>query len=207
METVFVVLDTNTFLHYISLEQVGWNELFPDQNIVLFICPPVIRELNKHKDTPRTSKIRDRATAALRKIEAWADSSTPMTLRDTVEVRFRIHDPGIEFAAHNLVRDIADDHLIATLIELQAEALPTPVFLLTKDIGLKLKAKVHGFSVASLPDSALLPDEVLPSEKKIRELETQVRELQNVRPKLKLAFLGGSHYCPVKSRTESVGWS
>jgi rRNA-processing protein FCF1 len=75
MEAVFVVLDTNTFLHYVSLEQVGWNELFPDQNVVLLICPPVIRELNKHKDAARTSKLRDRATVALRKIDAWADSS------------------------------------------------------------------------------------------------------------------------------------
>jgi rRNA-processing protein FCF1 len=193
METVFVVLDTNTFLHYVSLEQVGWNELFPDQNVVLFICPPVIRELNKHKDTPRNSKVRDRATSALRKIDAWADSSAPMTLRDAVEVRFRVHDSGLEFATHNLVRDIADDHLIATLIELQAEALPTPVVLLTKDTGLKLKARAHGFSVRSLPDSALLPDEVLPSEKKIKELETQVRELQNARPRLRLAFSGGGN--------------
>jgi hypothetical protein len=63
METLFVVLDTNTFLHYISLDQVGWNEVFPDQDVVLFICPPVIRELNKQKDTPRTSKLRDRATS------------------------------------------------------------------------------------------------------------------------------------------------
>jgi rRNA-processing protein FCF1 len=192
METVFVVLDTNTFLHYVSLEQVGWNELFPDQNVVLCICPPVIRELNKNKDTPRTSKMRERATAALRKIDIWADSSVPMTLREAVEVRFRVHDSGIDFAAHNLVREIADDHLIATLIELKAEVFPTRVVLLTKDTGLKLKARALGFSVKSLPDSALLPDEVLPSEKKIKELETQVRELQNTRPKLRLSFSGGS---------------
>jgi hypothetical protein len=64
---------------------------------------------------------------------------------------------------------------------------------LTKDTGLKLKAKAHGFSVKSLPDSALLPNEVLQSEKKIKELEAQVRELQNARPKLWLAFSGGSN--------------
>jgi len=208
METVFVVLDTNTFLHYLSLEQVSWDKLFPDKNVVLFICPLVIRELNKHKDTPRTSKLRDRATAALRKIDAWADSLPPMILRDAVEVRFRIYDSSIEFTAHNLVRDIADDHIIATLIELQGEASSTPVILLTRDTGLKLKARAHGFSVASLPDSALLPDEVLPSEKKIRELETQVRELQNARPKLRLAFSGGSSNLNLSfQRTEQLAES
>jgi hypothetical protein len=108
-------------------------------------------------------------------------------------MRFRTYDSGIDFAAHNLVRDIADDHIIATLIELRAEASPALFVLLTKDTGLKLKARAHGFSVKSLPDSCLLPNEVLPSERKIRELETQVRELQNARPKLRLAFSGGSN--------------
>src|ERR1700692_2389916 len=107
METVFVALDTNTFLHYVSIDQIDWNELFPDQNVVLFICPPVIRELNKHKDTPRTTKLRDRAADVLRKIDAWVDSSPPIILRKSVEVRFRIYDSGLDFAAHNLVRDIA----------------------------------------------------------------------------------------------------
>lgn len=141
--------------------------------MVLFVCPPVIRELNKHKDTPRTPKLRDRAASALRRLDAWTDSLSPIVLPNAVEVRFTIHDAGIDFAAHHLVRDIADDHLIAALIELQAEASPSPVVLLTRDTGLKLKARAHGFSVASLPDSALLPDDVLPSEKRIKELESQ----------------------------------
>lgn len=191
MDTVFVVLDTNTFLHYVSLEQIDWNELFPGKKVVLFICPPVIRELNKHKDAPRTAKLRDRAATALRRIDCWADAAPPITLRDQVELRFTIHEPGIDFAAHNLVRHIEDDHLIAVLIQLQTEASPTPVVLLTRDTGLKLKARTQGVSVSALPDSALLPDEALPSEKRIKELETQVRELQNARPKLRLAFSGG----------------
>lgn len=192
METAFVVLDTNTFLHYVSLEQVGWGDAFPNQNVVLFICPPTIRELNKHKDTPRTSKIRDRATTALRKIDAWADTNPPVKLRDTVEVRFIVHDSAVDFAAHNLIRDIADDHFIAAMIDLRAEASPTPVWLLTRDTGLKLKARAHGFSAISLPDSELLPDEVLPDEKKIADLQAQVRELQDARPKLSLSFTGRS---------------
>jgi predicted ribonuclease YlaK len=192
MEKAYIVVDTNTFLHYIGLDQVGWSELFPDQEIILLICPPVIRELNKHKDSPRTPKLRDRATSALRKIDAWSDSSSPVILKDFAEVHFRIYDSKISFSDFNLVRDIADDHLIATLIELKSEMPLSSVVLLTKDTGLKLKARAHGFSAVSLPDSALLPEEVLPSEKKIKDLEHQVRELQNARPKLRLAFADGN---------------
>lgn len=192
MEAVFAILDTNTFLHYASLEQIDWNEVFPDKRVVLLVCPPVIRELNKHKDTPRTPKLRDRAASALRRLDAWADSPSPIILRNAVEVRFTIHDAGIDFAAHHLVREIADDHFIAALIELQAEVSPNSVVLLTRDTGLKLKAKAHGFSAAALPDTTLLPEDALPSEKRIKELEAQVRELENARPKLRLAFPGAS---------------
>jgi rRNA-processing protein FCF1 len=193
MRKVIVVVDTNTFLHYLSLDQVAWNEVLPDTHVVLLISPPVIRELNKHKDSPRTPKLRDRAVSALRKIDAWADLPSPAVLRESVEVQFRVYDSQVDFSAHNLVRDITDDHLIAALLDSKAETPEIPIALLTKDTGLKLKARAHGFRVVSLPDSTLLPDDTLPSEKKIRELESQIRELQNARPRLRLAFADGSN--------------
>jgi rRNA-processing protein FCF1 len=193
MRKMIVVVDTNTFLHYVSLDQIAWNEVLPDTHVVLLISPPVIRELNKHKDSPRTPKLRDRAASALRKIDVWGDLPSPTVLRESVEVQFRVYDSQIDFPAQNLVRDIADDHLIAALLDSEAETPETPTALLTKDTGLKLKARAHGFRVISLPDSALLPDEALPSEKKIRELESLVRELQNARPRLLLAFADGSN--------------
>jgi predicted ribonuclease YlaK len=193
MEKTYVVVDTNTFLHFTGFDQIGWGELFPGQSVVLVICPQVIRELNRHKDTPRNLKMRDRAANALRKIEGWVDSESPVALKDLVEVQFRIYDAAIDFKACKLVREVDDDNIIAILIEMQAELPSNPIVLLSKDIGLKLKARTQGFSVVSLPDSALLPEEALPSEKKIRDLENQVKELQNVRPKLRLAFADGSN--------------
>jgi rRNA-processing protein FCF1 len=188
MEKTYIVVDTNTFLHFIDLDQIRWEELFPGKILVLVICPQVIRELNRHKDTPRNPKIRDRATNILRKIEGWVDSESNIALKGSVEVQFRIYDASIDFAAFKLVREVDDDHIIAILIEMQNELPSNSVVLLSKDIGLKLKARTQGFSVVSLPDSALLPEELLPSEKKIKELENQVKELQNIRPKLRLAF-------------------
>jgi hypothetical protein len=192
MEKTYVVVDTNTFLHFVGFDQIGWDDLFPGQMVALVICPQVIRELNRHKDTPRNPKMRDRATNALRKIQGWADSESPVSLKDSVEVQFRIYDASIDFAAFRLVREVDDDHIIAVLIEMQSELPSNPVVLLSKDIGLKLKARAQGFSVVSLPDSASLPEEILPSEKKIKELENQVKELQNIRPKLRLTFADGS---------------
>ena len=204
MEAVFAILDTNTFLHYLSLEQIDWSDVFPGKQVVLFVCPPVIRELNKHKDAPRTAKLRDRASAALRRLDAWADSPSPVVLSNAVEIRFTIHDARIDFAAHHLVREIADDHLIAALIELQGEVSTSSVVLLTRDTGLKLKAKAHGFSAAALPDTALLPEDALLSEKRIKELEAQVRELENARPKLRLAFPGASDHLALRFQRAEI---
>jgi hypothetical protein len=125
-------------------------------------------------------------------LNTLADSESPHLVAPLVQVQFITYDADIDFAAHSLVRDIADDHIIASLLGLKAQDPTAILVLLTKDIGLKLKARAQGFSTRALPDSAALPDEILPSERKLRDLETQVREMQNVRPKLRLAFSDGS---------------
>lgn len=43
-----------------------------------------------------------------------------------------------------------------------------------------------------MPDTTLLPDDILPNEKKIKELQAQIREIQNARPRLRLAFVDRS---------------
>jgi hypothetical protein len=46
--------------------------------------------------------------------------------------------------------------------------------------------------VATLPEKALLPEDLLPDERRIKDLENQVAELKNAQPRLRLAFPGGS---------------
>lgn len=107
MTTQYLLIDTNIFLHCLSLDQIDWNAIFPKQRLVLVICPQVIRELNKHKDAPQTPKLRDRAAAALGKLEQWADGS-PTVFGAFTELHFRVHEARIDFLAFNLVREIAD---------------------------------------------------------------------------------------------------
>jgi hypothetical protein len=99
-----------------------------------------------------------------------------------------VQDPLIDFAAFNLSRDVADDHLIASILEYNIEADPGATRLVTADLGLKLKAKSHAIVVSQLPANLRLPDELLPEEKKRRELESEVTRLRNRLPKVKMLF-------------------
>ncbi len=181
-------LDTNTFLHFPRPDQLDWPELLQATDVRLIIAPVVIRELNRHKDFPTSNKTRERAATVLRMLDKWSDEPSPVLIRKSVELQFRVQDPLIDFAAFNLSRDILDDHLIATILEHRIGADQDTLVLVTADVGLKLKAKTHQITVFRLPANLRLPDEVLPEEKRRRELETELKRLRDRSPQLRLLF-------------------
>ena len=186
MTPTFAFPDTNTFLHYPPVDQMDWAALLQADSVVLVITPVVIRELNKHKDFPRTSKMRERAAAALSRLHDWSEKATP--IRSAVELKFRIDDPVVDFTVNNLSQNVEDDHFIASVLEHRNEHPGHTHVIVTEDLGLKLKARNRGFFVFQLPAAKRLQDESLDSEKKINQLEAQLREMQNRIPVLSLAF-------------------
>ena len=188
MPQLSAFLDTNTFLHFPRLDQIDWPALLHSSDVRLIVAPVVIRELNRHKDFPTSLKTRERAAAALKALDEWSEQPMPVVIRRSVELHFRIQDPLVDFARFNLSHDVADDHLVASIIEYNIEAGLGVARLVTADLGLKLKAKSHGIYVNQLPPGLRLPDELLPEEKKRRELESEVRRLRDRLPRLKLLF-------------------
>jgi hypothetical protein len=197
MSQLFLFIDTNTFLHYKPIDQIDWLKIADTEQLTLIITPVVVRELNKHKDFPRSSKIRDRASGSLKRLHDWSEAPAPIKIRKNVELRFQVHDPLIDFAASNLSRDIADDHLIACMLEHRSKYDGISTYILTEDLGLKLKAKACGLLVIQLPPELRLPDEVLGDEKKVRELESQLNRLQMRLPVLTLRFASQGGQCDV----------
>ncbi len=188
MLELIAFLDTNTFLHFPRPDQLDWLALLHSTGVRLIVAPVVIRELNRHKDSPTSLKTRERAAAVLKVLDEWSERAWPVFIRNGVELQFRVQDPLIDFATFNLSRDIADDHLIASMLEYNIEADSGVTRLVTGDLGLKLKAKSHGISVVQLPAGLRLPDELLPEEKKRRELESEVMRLRNRLPQVRLLF-------------------
>jgi hypothetical protein len=185
----FLLPDTNIFLHFRPLREIDWRCLASADSVTLLIAPVVIRELNRHKDLPRSDKLRDRAIKALRFLNACFKGEVGLHFPPSVKLEF-LREPKIDFSSHELSKDIADDHLIASALD-ASFSREGFVFIVTDDLGLQIKAQGKT-SVLGLPEELRLPYEVEPDRKRILELEKQLNELQLALPDLAVTTAGGA---------------
>jgi len=109
-----VFLDTMIFLHYRSLEQLNLAEILgpPPHNVLV---PRItLRELDKHKNTHRSSRIQERARKVLQKIERWVKGEE---IRLGVSAEFLSAMPMVDYEKLGLNPDWSDDILIATVFQ------------------------------------------------------------------------------------------
>ncbi|MGB8369799.1 MAG: PIN domain-containing protein [Verrucomicrobiia bacterium] len=57
----YLFVDTNVLLHYRRLEEINWLSLSKSDEVVIVLCPAVIRELDEHKVSHPQNKFRKRA--------------------------------------------------------------------------------------------------------------------------------------------------
>ena len=187
-------LDANVYLHYQPFDQVDWLGLLKADSVVIVVPPMTIRELNRRKDLPSRPRVRKRAGQVLRTLFALIESGPEPQLREGVSLRFEAREPSIDFAAHQLVTDVQDDVLIASIIMCRDENPDAEIVLVTGDLGLTLlvKAGRQGIEIAKLPESLKLPEEPDPLEEQNRALKQDLRALKLKTPQLSLTFHDGS---------------
>jgi hypothetical protein len=183
-------------LHYQSIDQIDWTNLLKTKKVIIFLPPIIIRELEKHKNFSGSGKIKKRASSALKKIHSFLDQGRT-EIRSGVELDFIPKEPDINFKGYGLDKDISDDHLLASIIE-YSYTNNGNVSLVTMDAGLKIKGKYHKINIIEIPDKYRLPEEIDPSEHKIKELERELSELRDRIPKLKLCFECGKNSINIK---------
>ena len=188
MGSIIAVLDTNVFLHYAPIDQIKWPDFLKADRITLVVTQTVLRQLADKKDSPGNRKIRERAGAALKRLEGLAGQSTPLTVRDGVELEFVFHDAELDFSVHRLSRHIADDWIIASILELRGNSQLNEIVLVTHDLGLKLKARTLQIESVSVPEIYKLPDDLDEEQRRIKELEAELRTLKFQMPALRLIF-------------------
>lgn len=193
-----VFVDTMLFLHFKPIEEIDWLRLLSVKNVEIVISPIVLRELEIKKSLHEKKRIRDRASAALKKMAVYLDSPTPVTIRDGVRLSFRATDPQIDFPSHRLNDKISDDWLLATVLEFQAEQPDVLAVLLTNDVGLRVKASGRNLRCVALPEEYALPIDADPEQVKIQKLERELVGYRNAVPKLRLEFEDGKTYLPVR---------
>ncbi len=173
--------DTNIFLHYQDVEQLKLEQRY-GKGIVLVIPRVILGELNKHKDSHKSAKIRERARSVCRKIRDW-DRAGQVT--DNIQFRFEIKtsDP----KKHNLNPDSADDRFLADILEFDAPQ--EDKILVAADTNMILTAKHLGVITEEIDESYTLPSSLDPLEIENLELQRKLNRLQNALPKLEVGLI------------------
>lgn len=184
-KTLFI--DTNILLHYRSFDEIDWLTLLKVDQIEICLTSIVIQELDKHKYSP-SSKLRDKATKVIRKLHKLADSGSRISLKSNIDIRFEVGSKTPNFAELGLDSNSQDDRLLASILIFRAENPVISPILIAADLGLRLKAQYHEIETICLPDELKLLVELDQTEKRIKELEQEVLELQRRTPDLKLCF-------------------
>ncbi len=188
----FAFLDSNVFLHYRRPDEIDWPALLEGKDVVLLVAPLVVRELEKHKTFSPVPRIKKRAAEIIRWLGPYVDAPSPdQPLRSGVRLAIVRFDPTIDFAGHHLSREIADDILIASVLEFSQAHPGERVALVSADTGIRLKAPAHGIELKRPPDEFLLPEEADPQAKEIRNLKEQLSAYQRRQPALHVTFPSG----------------
>lgn len=183
----FVMLDTMVYLHYQSPEHLCLTKLLSADEVTVLVPRITIHELDTHKNTHQSSKIRERARKRLSAIQKWIDAGQ---ITSKVSINFSATQPGIDFTAHGLNPQWNDDQLLAAVIQFKDEHPEERILLLTQDTGLLLMAKHIGLEAIMVPDDKRLLQEEDPLAKENQELRNKLLRLKTARPNLILRFCG-----------------
>lgn len=175
-----IFLDTNIYLHYKPIEQLELTRF--GANCVLTIPRVILGELNKHKDSHPSKKIRDRARSICKTIHVWNDNKV---VSDSLGFEFIIETSTPN--SHGLDSTSHDDRFLADILEHPA-SLKDKV-LLTNDSNLCLTAKHLGIKVEEIDDKYKLPIEPDPLEKENQKLRREIDLIENSLPRLEIGLV------------------
>jgi len=185
----FVFFDTMVFLHCIPVKEMNLPELLDVGTVTLVIPRITIQELDKHKNTHPSRKIRDRATDRLKTIQACMDTSEK-ELRFEVRLELTMARPSRDFEQHGLNMDCPDDELIANVLKCKGDHPSDRVVLISHDVGPKLTASQVGIETTEIPDRWRIRPEDDPLVKENKRLRNELLKLQSAQPKLILRLQG-----------------
>lgn len=185
-----IFIDTNQVLHFKPIDQIDWCSLTGATQCTLVIAPILLRELEQKKIFGPSPSLKARAGRMIDFLVEKMGLDDPIALRANVTLAFAEHEPGIDFSAHQLVREVNDDQYIASAIERQ-QAGGRSTFIASNDGGMALKVRSRPIAILRLPDELKLPADVDAEQKELRDAKRELALLKNSRPKLQLRFSEG----------------
>jgi hypothetical protein len=186
--TVVVFLDTMIFLHYRPVREIDWCAEVAASQVRIVVPRITIRELDKHKNSHPSAKVKKRAGEIARWLESCHGAS-PSEVRPNVTLEFQGLTPPFDFEAAQLDRTQNDDQLIASMLTFRASDATTRLVLVSQDAGPRMTATDCGLDAIALSDHWRLPPEQDPVIKENEQLRAELKALQSAQPKLSVHFV------------------
>jgi hypothetical protein len=194
-----ILIDTNQMLHFRRIDEIDWCSLTQCDRCAIVITPILLRELEHNKIFNSSALLRKRASRAIEYLVELVEQPDPIMLRPNVSLDFAETEPGIDFTAHGLSRDVHDDHHIAAAIERHQES-GRRTLIASRDGGMALKLRSRPIEILRLPEDLALEAEVDPDQEELRKLRHENARLKARQPKLRLTFADGTTKFEIRSR-------
>lgn len=185
-------LDTMIWLHFRAIEDLDVSRFVLHGESLGIVVPRVtLRELDKHKDSHKSSKVRDRARRALQMMEQIG-TRKDFQCKNGIGIEVYEKLPAVDFEAHGLSRESPDESLIASILTYRNENPGETIRFFTDDSTPRIVARTLGIDAAGFPEDLKLAAEPDPIEQENRKLKDELHRLKSVRPVLECGFLVGS---------------
>jgi hypothetical protein len=146
----YMVLDTNTTLHYTRFDKVPWQKEFGKGTAVV-IPHVVVDEIDTKSYQTGDKKISKRARGVFRLLESVLEKGPgAATADDRTPVLIAADEPG-----HPRL-PVPDDELVASALRLQQAVAPAEVVVVSRDIGVRTRAGAWTLLARPLPDKYLI---------------------------------------------------
>lgn len=185
--------DTNLFLQCKQLTDLDWSMISNGSDILLMISRPVQKEIDSLKSdgNRRRAKRAREASSFMKKMILSGDKISIIRESDPcVEVSFPEYHSGKNAKPAILDLNRSDDQIISEALLYQEENPNYDVELLTHDTNQILTAKNCGLPFTVVPDDWLLPPEQDPRDKRISELEKQLKKYEESLPTINITAQG-----------------
>jgi len=182
-----IIPDTNVFLQCKPLKELDWS-LFSDyEELLLILTHPVVKEIDKHKNSG-TKRLAKKARTANQLIGEIIDSTDnqieikPKSSDIILKIKYISARPTYE---HESLDINENDDKIVSIAKAYSEAQANEnVVLITNDNGLIFKAKAVNLDFIRTPETWKLPPEKDESEKEFERVKRELELLQQNYPKI-----------------------
>lgn len=195
-ETIWLVLDTNVYLHYTWFEDIPWKDIlqrefgFVDKIIGVVVPMKVLQEISDKKDSER-GKIQKRA----KKISSFLCDVFLYGKNGKVPMCTIPLPKDDDFNDVNFHMSNGDDIIVLSVIK---SDISSNSIIVSGDGPMLLKAKENNLRFYKLDDKYRLNEELTGDEKKIKELEKELASYKNRLSDIKVIFKDDNDYVEIK---------